>query len=135
MPGECVQSNVVYQVDVKGNGKIMSYCGSTVDFKKRYSQHKASFNEVPKQHTTLSSYIWKLKNENIPYDIKWSVKTKGHPFSSGSNSCDLCLSEKVTILMANQSSMLNKRDEILETCRRRRKHILASLKQQSIENK
>ena len=52
---------------------------------------------------------------------------RGHPFSSGGRACDLCLTEKLTILTADQNSMLNKRDELLETCRHRRKHLLVSL--------
>ena len=68
--------------------------------KKRYYKHKATFEDPEHpQHTTLSSYIWKLKNDNIPWDIKWSVKARGHPFSSGSDTCDLCITEKLTILI------------------------------------
>ena len=56
-----------------------------------------------------------------------TIKARGHPFSSGGRACDLCLTEKLTILTADQNSMLNKRDELLETCRHRRKHLLVSL--------
>ena len=56
-----------------------------------------------------------------------SCKARGHPFSSGGRACDLCLTEKLTILTADQNSMLNKRDELLEACRHRRKHMLVSL--------
>ena len=63
-------------------------------------------------HKKSSSYIWKLKDK-IRYDyVNWSIKAKGHPFSSGGRACDLCLTEKLTILMADQSAMLNKRDEL-----------------------
>ena len=80
-------------------------------------------------HTTLSSYIWKLKDSDTPYTIEWLIKSRGHAFSSGSQSCDLCITEKLVILTADQYSMLNKRDELLETCRHRRKHLLASVKE------
>ena len=49
-------------------------------------------------------------------------------FSSGSKACDLCLTEKLAILTENKISMLSKRDELLETCRHRRKHLLVSVK-------
>ena len=39
--GECNQFNVVYQADVHGNDKIMTYFGSTKNFKSRYSSHKS----------------------------------------------------------------------------------------------
>ena len=57
----------------------------------------------------------------------WSIKARGHAFSSGGKACDLCLTENLTILTADQNTMLNRRDELLETCRHRRKHLLVSL--------
>ena len=44
-----------------------------------------------------------------------SLYYRGHAFSSGGRACDLCLTEKRVILIADQNSMLNKRDELLET--------------------
>ena len=127
IPGECNQLNVVYQAKIITDNETMFYFGSTEKFKSRYAQHKSSFNNRPVNHTTLSSYIWKLKDKNIPYSVEWSVKSRGHAFSSGSRACDLCLTEKLVILTANQHSMLNKWDKLLETCRHRRKHLLASV--------
>ena len=63
----------------------------------------------------------------IDYEIKWSIKAKGHAFSSGGRACDLCLTEKLVILTSDQNSTLNKRDELLEICRQWRKHLLVSL--------
>ena len=109
IPGECNQTNVVYQAKVVANNKSMFYFGSTKKFKSRYAQHKSSFNNRPANHTTLSSYIWKLKDRGAPYTIEWSIKSRGHAFSSGSQSCDLCITEKLVILTADQYSMLNKK--------------------------
>ena len=110
------------------DNKVMKYYGSTeLQFLKRYNKHKSSFKIRPQGHTTLSLYIWKLKDKQIKYEIKWSIKARGHAFSSGSRACDLCLTEKLVILTTDQNSMLNKRDELLETCRRQRKHLLVSL--------
>ena len=120
------QSNVVYQAKIKTDSNVMFYFGSTEKFKSRYAQHRMSLNNRPTNHTTLSSYIWKLKDKNIPHTVEWSIKSRGHAFSSGSRACDLCLTEKFKILTANQHSMLNKRDELLETCLHRRKHLFAS---------
>ena len=73
--GLCDQTNAIYQADVYAENKIMKYYGSTKrQFKKRYSQHKSSFREIPKCHTTLSSHIWKLKDKGIHYEVKWSIK-------------------------------------------------------------
>ena len=130
IPGECNQANVVYEVKVHTQNKTMHYYGSTENFKARYSVHKSTLNpnKRPTNHTNLSSYIWKLMDQNIPFETKWSIKARGHVFSSGSKACDLCLTEKLIILTEDQSTMLNKRDELLETCRHRRKHLLVSQK-------
>ena len=65
----------------------MKYYGSTeLSFKKRYSQHKHSIKKRPDNHTTLSSYIWNLKDKGTPFEIKWSIKARGHAFSSGGRS-------------------------------------------------
>ena len=126
--GLCDQTNAIYQSDVYAENKIMKYCGSTKrQFKKRYSQHKSSFREIPKCHTTLSSHICKLKDKSITYEVKWSIKARGHAFSSGGRAWDLCLTEKLVILTADQNTMLNRKDELLEICRHRRKHLLVSL--------
>ena len=93
----------IYQADVHAENRVMSYYGLTQnEFKKRCSTHKTSFRKIPKCHTTLSSYIWKPKDKKIPHFVNWSIKARGHPFSSGGRACDLCLTEKLIILMADQ---------------------------------
>jgi hypothetical protein len=68
MPDRCNQTNVIYQADVHaGDTQIMSYYGLTEDeFKKRCSVHKTSFRNITTNQTTLSSYIWKLKDKKSP---------------------------------------------------------------------
>ena len=131
MPDRCDQTNVVYQADVhviNAENRKMSYYGLTEnEFKKRCSTHRSSFRNIPKRHTTLSSHVWKLKDKMTPHYVDWSIKARGHPFSSGGRACDLCLTEKLVILTADPNTMLNKRNELLETCRHRRKHLLVSL--------
>ena len=104
----------------------MTYYGSTVDFKSRYSKHKSSFEKRPINHTTLSSYVWKIKYKNLPFNVTWSIKARGHPYNGG-RTCDLCNTEKLLILREKDKILLNKRDELLETCRHRRKYLLASI--------
>ena len=48
--------------------------------------------------------------------------------SSGGKQCDLCLMEKLTILMADPKSTLNKRDEIMKKCKHKQKYLLATVK-------
>ena len=129
IPGSCNQDNVIYQAEITTENKVMKYYGSTENFKDRYSSHKSAIygENPPTNPTTLSSYIWKLRDNNENFNIKWSIKEKGHPFSSGGRACDLCVTEKLVIMTSDKNSMLNKRDEILEKCRHRRKHLLVSV--------
>ena len=118
IPGKCNTKSVIYQADVHAENKVMKYFGSTErPFKKRYSEHMSSIRNRPTNHTTLSSYIWKLKDKGSQFEIKWSINSKGHAFSSVGKACDLCITEKLVILRESQHSMLNKHDELLETCR------------------
>ena len=61
--------------------------------------------------------MWKCKNKKLDPKITWSVKAKAFTISSGGTVCDLCLTEKFIILMADTSATLNKRSEILENTR------------------
>ena len=92
------------------------------ELKKRCSTQKSSFRIIPKCHTTLSSYIWKLKEKKTRHFVNWSIKARGHAFSSGGRACNLCLTEKLVIITANKNSML-----LNKICRHQRKHLLVSL--------
>ena len=68
-------------------------------FKKRYSSHNSSFRyRKYKLSTTLSSYVWKLKDENVPYRVSWDIAGRAAPFNPASNICRLCLLEKYLIM-------------------------------------
>ena len=97
-------------------------------FKTRYGTHKHSFNsEKAKNSTELSKYIWKLKDGDVNFDVKWTVKTKAFAFKRGGRHCDLCISEKTVISLADPSSTLNTRNEIISKCRHKHKHMLVRL--------
>ena len=91
-------------------------------FKERFNGHNATIKKRPTKEkvTTLSEYIWKLKDQKTPFSIKWSVKAKAHAFSSGGKRCDLCITEKMVILVSEPRYSLNQRSEILEKCPHKR---------------
>ena len=122
MDGNCAIESVVYQAKVlhiKSKLPDQFYYGSTsMQFKKRFYGHDRSFKIENSNPTGLSKYVWKLKKlgwkQDSDFKIKWSVLTKAYPFSLGGKRCDLCLSEKTTILLhKNKQTLLNQRDEIL----------------------
>ena len=121
---------MVYQADVKCQNTVKTYYGLTeLTFKERYKKHTFSYRDAEQQHSTsLSTYLAKCKSEGHEPDISWSIKARAHPMSSGGKICDLCLLEKVTILMAEPKVTLNKRDEIMCKCKHKRKYFLSSVK-------
>ena len=121
--GHCLQKSVVYQAHVTTANKTMIYTGMTKNsFKQRWCVHNATIEKRPPKEkvTTLSEYVWKLKDQNIPFKITWSIKSKAYAFSSGSKRCDLCITEKLTILLTNPRQNLTQRTELLSKCSHKR---------------
>jgi hypothetical protein len=88
-------------------------------FKERYANHTSSFrHKKDSNKTELSKHIWKLKENNQDYTIKWSILKHAISYTGGPKRCNLCLEEKFCILKdINKDNSLNKRSEILGTCR------------------
>ena len=127
LQGNCLQGPVVYQAHVATSNKTMIYTGMAKNtFKERWYKHNSTIEDRPSKEnvTTLSDYVWKLKDQNIPFNIKWSIKSRAYAFSSGGRCCDLCISEKMTILLADQRYSLNQRNELLAKCPHKRSFCL-----------
>ena len=58
----------------------------------------------------LNSYLCQNKDLEI----------KAYAFSSGSKRCDLCITEKLTILLTNPRQNLTQRTELLSKCSHKR---------------
>ena len=73
--GECLKTSLVYRAEVVSGGVSKFYIGLTsTTFKARWANHKTSFNLGTKEHeNTLSTYIWTLKKQNMPYIIRWEI--------------------------------------------------------------
>ena len=108
------------------------YIGLTEkEFKTRYNSHKQSFNNKKYANsTTLSSYIWNMKETHgITPTLKWSIIRRVKSYSNTTKKCPLCLSEKYEILKYPcRNELLNKRSEIISKCRHMNKFLLANYK-------
>ena len=67
------------------------------------------------ERSELAKYVWKLKKKGLKPIVKWKILVKARSYSKGSRYCDLCLSEKTFIAIADKRS-LNKRNEMLRKC-------------------
>ena len=132
MDGECRNNAIIYKATVTTNdeNETKEYIGSTeTEFKLRYANHKTSFNNpLRKNATALSQYLWKLKTEDKPVNVKWEILHKSRPYKAGTRKCDLCISEKAAILKSNPAITLNKRNEICNKCRHRSKFKVGNIR-------
>ena len=127
MNGLCSLDNVVYQAIIYPKEDISDkkyYIGiSSTNFKIRYGNHKYSFShEHQKNQTALSKHYWGLKNKGLTPDIQWSILKRSCTPKSFDSRCNLCLEEKIHILLFPEPKiLLNKRNELIARCRHRAK--------------
>ena len=130
MPGKCATDKVVYRATVTTAEKTETYVGMTMNqFKDRWSIHDGDFKDPERRiNTELSSYIWDLKDQNTPYEIRWDLVRRANPFSPVTRKCDLCIAEKLEIIYNPGLATLNKRNELYNHCRHRDKVLLVKRK-------
>ena len=129
--GKCRDKNVIYLCNVKSSeaDQGVNYIGLTENtFKERWYQHKNSFKYEHKANSTeLSKYIWSLQRDNITPILSWEIIDHARPYVNGSKSCNLCLTEKFHII-TSKLKLLNKRSELVSTCRHSNKYLLKNYK-------
>ena len=129
---KCLSEYLVYNALLGrlDTNKTKHYYGTCEkNFKERYNNHTASFrNKTKEKSTELSKNIWELKDNNIGHNLKWSITSKAHRFVCGSRKCDLCLTEKLTIIKADPETLLNTRDELVSKYRHMNKFTLRRFK-------
>ena len=62
------------------------------------------------------------------YQIHWEIIDKAKSFSPGDEYCQLCIKEKSWIMKYEGDKRLNSNDELISTCRHRRKYLLGRIK-------
>jgi len=126
MDGNCNDQNIIYQAEITTPTTKETYIGLyDTTFKLRYRNHVCSFkNEQYKHATELSKYIWNLKDENIEYNIKWGKVKQARSYSNVTKKCNFCLWKKYFIICKPEMSTLNKRNELISSCRHSRKFLL-----------
>jgi len=131
LDGTCLRKSVVYQATVTTmeNTPPETYIGVTENcFKTRYANHKTSFNNRNRsQATELSKHIWKLKDKNINYNIRWRIIKQTSGYNINSRRCNLCLWEKYFVIYRSNMASLNKRNELVTLCRHAKRFLLGNI--------
>ena len=132
LDGKCQERSIVYQAMVARTDNNANapetYIGLTENtFKNRYSSHLNSFNHSKHRNaTSLSQHVWYLRDQGIPYTIKWKIISKAPAYKPELKHCNLCLTEKYFIICHSHLGTLNSRKELLNTCRHRKKFLLCN---------
>ena len=130
LDGQCQANNIVYQGEVSNESETNTklYIGLTENpFKLRYANHLQSIrNDQYENSTELSKHIWQLKRKNENYKIKWSIRHRAQAYTNKTKRCQLCLTEKLSIMSSDKSNLLNRRSELISKCRHRNKYLLSN---------
>ena len=79
--------------------RFENYIGLTSGtLKKRFDGHNSNFRNKEVKGTTLSKYIWKLKEDGKNFEINWKIFCNAKPFSPVNEQCALCTTEKFYII-------------------------------------
>ena len=123
LEGNCLKSAVIYQATVATEDGGLT----ENSFKTRHSNLKSSFRDPNKRLSTeLSKHIWHLKDAKIGFSLTWKILKQAAPINPASNRCNLCLWEKYFIICRADLASLNKRNELVTSCRHARKFLLSS---------
>ena len=127
--GNCQVEKIVYEATITCNertyGEKIDIGIAETTFKKRYSNHKRSFNlSAYKNDTELLNKLWKIKRRNSVPQIKWKILRKCSYFNRSSLRCNLCLNEKPEIALFKGNDILNGRTELISKCSHINRHTL-----------
>ena len=78
--------------------------------------HKQDMKNKSRDATTLSAYIWNLKDQGIAYTLKWDVTKKAATWNPITKVCRLCIAEKHHTLFHPEDASLNQRSDFLSKC-------------------
>ena len=122
------KNKIAYRTDVKNltsDKKKFYFEFTETSFKESFGNHTWNFKHPKYRNSTeLSKYIWELKDANISPVTEWSIVTKMLS-KTQLNFCKLCLSEKFYIIKSlNERNLLNKKSELVDTCRHQSKLLL-----------
>ena len=85
-------------------------------FKVRFGNHKSSFSLRHLEHkSTLSTYIWKLKDQKLDFNIEWNIVNQARSFKPSDRFCGLCIAEAKAIIFNPEDASLNKFSILADT--------------------
>ena len=132
MNGNCLDKNVLYEGIITcdlPNYKPKRYKGiCSTTWKERFANHNKAFNNIRYQtDSELALEVWKIKQKNNQFNIKWRKVRNFPSYNPESKKCFLCMNEKLEIARHEGDDLLNKRNEIISRCLHRSRFKLKRL--------
>ena len=93
----------------------------------RITKNRLTMNNTGTKFGRIWKEIWRIKEKNGNYTVKWRILRQYPTYNPASKRCMLCANEKAAILYYGGTNLLNKRTEIISTCRHRKKYELGEL--------
>ena len=132
LDGNCRIECVIYKATVTTvlTREAKEYIGCTEgSFIKRWHGHQKSFKHIAyRNDTALSTFLWKLKEKGIEYEISWEILDKVPLVKRSSRFCNLCVTEKWRILHMDEKTRINKLSEYVNKCRHVTKFKISNIK-------
>ena len=131
LEGRCLTKDIVYAANVTttSDQKTKTYIGiSETEFKTRYRNHQKSLNHRRyEKDTELSKFVWALRDQDINFEIKWSILRRSPSYNPISKSCSLCLTEKLLLCnYKDKENLINSRIDLVSKCRHKNKFIIGN---------
>ena len=110
--GECYTQCLVYKVTSTTSTNSFVYYGTSKgEFKSRYNNHtKSSRHHECMNETELLKHVWNFKDHGLDNNLSWGICKKASPYQCGSKCCELCLSEKVSIICGDPDTLLKQKN-------------------------
>ena len=100
---KCLHQFMVYKKEVTTNTTYKEYYGmSKGKFKSRYHNHTQSPRQISHiNDTELSKCLRTLTASDTSCHLKWSIKMYASSYKYGTRRCDLCLTKRLVIALAD----------------------------------
>ena len=137
LEGKCNAESIVYKADLEDKGNVShTYIGMTAEkFRLRYAKHTQSFrNTKYANETKLSKKVWEQMDSGHPCPVVgFSIYKHSRAYRAGNRVCQLCMDEKLSILLFNGPNLLNSRNEIFSGCRHRARFKMEKISMNSMD--
>ena len=114
--GNCRKKVIIYKASISTDDNDPSKCYygcCETEFKSRFYNHRLTFKNKQKIYSTkLSKAFWEAADNAKDPRIEWSISANSNTCQPGAARSNLCLDEKLAILLPDPSFIFNKRTEL-----------------------